>query len=104
MSKPTSMPRSRIILCTAALAALLTGGCVAAAVGAGAFAVAITTAVVASSCDEPVSVQVWDGVSAYPVCDATVTAKSEGHVVSFSPCYQAYLGEGTWVVKASRGG
>ncbi|HEX3594953.1 MAG TPA: hypothetical protein VHU80_07625, partial [Polyangiaceae bacterium] len=48
---------------------------------------------------------VWDHSSAHPICDAKVVAESEdGSVTTFSPCYQAYLGSGTWKVTASKPG
>ena len=90
---------------SAAVAALLLAGCVPAAIAGGAVVVGIGSAIVFSNCDEPASVRVWDHTSAYPICDATVVAVSEtGTTVTFSPCYSAYLGSGTWNVTASKAG
>ncbi|HEX4335083.1 MAG TPA: hypothetical protein VH062_04165 [Polyangiaceae bacterium] len=100
------MRRSRgsFWLCGAAALFLVTG-CVPAVVGGGIFVVGVGSALLFSGCDEPASVQVWDHLSSHPVCDATVTAVSEkGSVATFSPCYQAYLGSGTWTVTASKPG
>jgi len=94
-----------LVLFGAAAAAVLVAGCVPAIVGGGVFVVGVTSAILFSGCDEPASVQVWDHTSSYPVCDATVTAVSEsGSTTTFSPCYSAYLGAGTWKVTASKPG
>ena len=96
---------TRPLLAAAAIAALCLTGCVTAAVAGGVFVVGIGSAILFSSCDEPASVQVWDNTSAYPVCDAVVTAESEsGSTATFSPCYQAYLGTGVWHVTATKPG
>jgi hypothetical protein len=101
-------PRSRItrpLLAVAAIAALSLTGCVTAAIAGGVFVVGIGSAIIFSGCDEPASVQVWDNTSAYPTCDAVVTAESEtGSTATFSPCYQAYLGTGVWHVTATKPG
>ncbi len=97
--------RRSLVLPGAAAVALLLAGCVPAVVAGSVFVVGATSAVVFSGCDEPAAVQVWDHTASHPVCDATVTAESEsGSVTTFSPCYQAYLGTGTWKVTASKPG
>src|SRR5262249_46565813 len=113
----------RPVFHVAALAALLTAGCVPAAVAGGAVVVGVGAVILASGCDEPVNVEVWDHGSAHPVCDAVVVAqrlvtlddlagrdladpsiRREGGVVTFSPCYGAHLGSGSWIVTATRPG
>jgi hypothetical protein len=86
-----------------AAGALLSAGCATVA-GLGAGAVIGAAAAITYDCDEAVAVSVWDGSSTRPICDATVVAASEGRTVTFSPCYEAYLGDGTWDVTASKPG
>jgi hypothetical protein len=90
----------------ALLLAILTScvGCNAALIGAGVAVVGLGAAALAYSCDEPVGVDIWDRRTAHSLCDAAVTAESEGHLVHFSPCYQGYLGDGTWTVTATKSG
>jgi hypothetical protein len=113
------MKSKRAALLVAAVAALVTGGCVTAAVAGGVVVVGAGAAFLASGCDEPVGVNVWDRSASHPICDATVVAErqaegadgpaaqgmhGDGTVTTFSPCYAAQLGSGTWVVTATRDG
>jgi hypothetical protein len=115
-----SMRATWIVL---ALGGIVTCGCVPAAIAGGVIVVGAGAVVLASGCDEPVGVDVWDRSASHPICDATVVAQRvvmvedpagnpqvdpqmrvEGSVVTFSPCYTAHLGSGTWVVTATQEG
>jgi hypothetical protein len=74
------------------------------AIGGGVLAAGVVAGILTYDCAEGVGVTLWERSTAHPVCDATVVAEQEGKTITFSPCYNAFLGEGTWTVSATKDG
>ena len=75
-----------------------------AAIGAGVTLVAGGAAVLAYRCDDSVAIVVSDGATGNRICDATVTATSDGSTEKATPCFSLALGEGTWSMRAEKAG
>jgi hypothetical protein len=93
----------RRALVAALASSLLAVGCNA-AIGGGVLVAGIVAGVLTSDCAEGVGVTLWDRTTAHPVCDAKVVAEQGSKSVTFSPCYSAFLSEGTWTVSATKAG
>jgi hypothetical protein len=75
-----------------------------AAIGGGVLALGVVASILTYDCTEGVGVTLWERSTAHPVCDATVVAEHDKTRVTFSPCYSAFLDEGSWTVTATKAG
>jgi hypothetical protein len=103
ISKPRPSRGATAALVLALSSAALAVGCNV-AIGGGVLVAGVVAGVLTYDCGEGVGVTLWDRATAHSVCDASVVAKQGNKTVTFSPCYSAFLDEGSWSVIATKPG
>jgi len=84
--------------------------CTVAAVAGGVAAVAVGAAIITSGCYDPVKVELLDGTTGLPLCDAKLAAVEveddgqDGGTTEFSSCFYADVPVGKWRLQATRPG
>ena len=101
--------RSWLMFGVVAVTAGATLSCTVAAVAGGVAAVAVGAAIITSGCYDPVKVELLDGSTGLPLCDAKLVAVEEeedgdGGTTEFSSCFYADVPVGKWRLEATRPG